>query len=175
MELLTDLGDVSFRTNVLQVRAFAEDAGVDGVLGQENDPITSGMDLALDYSAYDSDLLDLIGQSPDVADTLTISTNAAPIFFDSASNAVAGLRYPRTGQDSPGRVVFLSFPFDAVSESDEAPNNRAVLMQNILSFLAPGINGLGTVTLDRAAYTIPDRVTVEVADSDLAERWTNQC
>jgi hypothetical protein len=65
MELLSDLGNVPFRTNVLQVRAFAEDVGVDGVLGQENDPITSGMDLALDYSAYDSDLLDLIGQSPD--------------------------------------------------------------------------------------------------------------
>ncbi|HXF09492.1 MAG TPA: S8 family serine peptidase, partial [Desulfuromonadaceae bacterium] len=168
MELLSDLGNVPFRTNVLQVRAFAEDVGVDGALGQENDPITDGMDLALDYSAYDSDLLDLIGQSPDVADTLTVSTNAAPIFFDSASNAVAGLRYPRTGQDSPGRVVFLSFPFDAVSESEDAPNNRAVLMQNILRFLAPGINGLGTVSLDRTAYTIPDRVTVEVADSDLA-------
>ncbi|MEO8428956.1 MAG: choice-of-anchor J domain-containing protein, partial [Verrucomicrobiota bacterium] len=167
MELLTDLGDVSFRTNVLHVRAFAEDAGVDGVLGQENDPITGGMDLALDYSAYDSDLLQLIDQSPDVADTLTITTNATPIFFDILSSHVAGLRYPRTGQDSPGRVVFLSFPFDAVSGSDEAPNNRAVLMRNILSFLAPGVNGLGAVLLDRTAYTIPDRVTVEVADSDL--------
>ena len=40
-----------------------------------------GIDLVLDYSAYDNDFIKLIGQSPDVADTITTTLNAAPIFF----------------------------------------------------------------------------------------------
>ena len=169
MELLTRLGpSSSFRTNVLQVVAFEEDVGVPEVYGADNDPVSSGMVLPLDYSAYDNEFLQLIGQSPDVADTLTITTNAAPIFFDFSSDRIAGLRSPRSGQDSAGRVVFLSFPFDAAPEAGTSPNTRAALMRNVLLFLAPGLGGLGTVTLDRAAYTLPDLITIEVGDSDLA-------
>lgn len=169
MEVLTRLGaNSSFRTNVLQVRAFSEDVGVDGVYGEDNDPISAGMEFSLDYSAYNNDVLDLLGQTPNVADTLTLSTNAAPILFDSGSDHPVGLRFPRTGRDSAGRVVFLSFPFDALVDGSEAPNTRAALMRNILAFLAPGLGGWGTVTLDRAAYTLSDLMTIELADSDLA-------
>ncbi len=173
MELLSRLGASSpFRTNVLQVLAFQEDAGVPDIYGPDNDPIARGMYFPLDYSAYDNEILQLIGQSPDVSDTLTISTNAAPIFYDGASEGVAGLRFPRAGQDSAGRVVFFSFPFDAVPETGEPPNTRATLLRNILMFLAPGLGGLGTVTLDRYAYTLPDLITIEVGDSDLAGQGT---
>ena len=168
MELLSRLGDVPFRTNVLQVVAFAEDAGVASADGEDNDVISSGMSLPLDYTVFDSDFLQLLNQDPDVADTLTISTNATPIFFDGGSGAVAGLRFPQTGRDTAGRVVFLSFAWDAISETDPPPDNRLTLLRNILSFLAPGANGLGTVALDSPAYTIPSLVTVEVGDSDLA-------
>jgi hypothetical protein len=169
MEVLTRLGANSpFRTNVLHVQAFDEDVGVPEVYGMDNDPISNGMDLVLDYSAYDNDIIDQLGQSPDAADTLTISTNAAPIFFESSSNRIAGVRFPRSGHDTAGRVVFLSFPFDAVTGTGDSPDNRAVLMRNVISFLAPGLGGLGILTLDRGAYTLPDLITIEVADSDLA-------
>ena len=168
MEILTRLGAVAFRTNVLQVESFVEDAGVPSAEGESNDIISNGMLLDLDYTVFDSDILQLLGQSPDVSDTISISSNAVPIFLDGASGSIAGLRYPRTGQDGGGRVVFLSFPLDAVSESAPAPDNRANLLRNAISFLAPGLNGLGTIALDSPAYTLPSRVTIEVGDSDLA-------
>ena len=178
MELLTRLGTTSpFRTNVLQVLSFAEDVGVEYVIGEENDPISEDMEFSLDYAAYDNEILQLIGESPDKADTITISTNAAPIFFEGFGNQIAGLRYPRTGIDSTGRVVFLSFPFDTLPESGDPPNTRAGLMRRVLGFLAPGLGGLGTLTFDRAAYALPDLITIEVADSDLTGRGrtTVQC
>jgi len=168
MEILTRLGNVAFRTNVLQVQGFVEDAGVPFAEGQPNDTVSSGMVLDLDYAVFDSDLLQLIGQSPDVSDTLTLSTNAMPIFLDGASGAIAGLRSPRTITDTGGRVVFLSFPLDALSETAPAPDNRANLLRNAISFLAPGLNGLGSIALDSPAYTLPSLVTIEVGDSDLA-------
>ncbi|MFO1496889.1 MAG: S8 family serine peptidase [Verrucomicrobiota bacterium] len=178
MELLSRLGaNSAFRTNVLQVQSFAEDVGVEFTVGRENDPISEDMELSLDYSGYDNEILQLIGESPNKADTMTISSNAAPVFVDGFGDGIAGLRYPRTGLDSTGRVVFLSFPFDAVPESGDSPDNRTVLMRRILSFLAPGLGGLGTLTLDRGAYTLPDLITIEVADSDLAGqgRTTVRC
>src|SRR5262249_51261505 len=91
MELLSRLGpNSSFRSNVLQVVDFAEDVGVPDVYGEDNDPVSNGMAFSLDYSAYDNDVLQENGQSPDVSDTMTISTNAAGIFFESSSNHIAG-------------------------------------------------------------------------------------
>ena len=168
MEILTRLDDVPFRTNVLKVVSAATDAGVELAEGVRGDPIAGGLALALDYSGYASEFLDLLGFSPNFSDTIVPNTNAAPVFVDSATGRAAGLRFPRTGEDSPGRVVFLPFPLDAVSASDPAPDNRATLLRNILGFLVPGLNGFGTVALDRAEYGLPGRVTIEVADSDLA-------
>lgn len=171
MELLSRMGtsatSLDFRSNVLQVISFNEDAGVSAIEGSPYDSVSSGIDLGLDYSNYDSDFWELIGQTTDVSDTLVISTNAAPIFFDSASGDVVGLKSPRFGQANLGRVVFLSFPFDTVPKSGNPPNNRANLIRNLLSFLAPGANGIGTIALDNPAYTVPSRVQIELADSDL--------
>ncbi len=47
------------------------------------------------------------------------------------------------------------------------PNNEVALLRNILNFLAPGANGVGTIFLDNTVYSVPDQVTVEVGDSDL--------
>jgi hypothetical protein len=171
MELLSRINGGStptsaFMTNVLQIQNFAEDVTVPSVNGILQDPITAGMSINLDYSIYPS--FEWADLGPDVSDTITPTTNAAPIFLDGASGKIAGLRFPRTGQDSTGRVVFLSFPLDAISMTDTAPNNRVNLLRNILSFLAPGVNGIATIALDGTAYTLPSKVTVEVADSDFA-------
>ena len=168
MELLTRLGDVPFRTNVLQVVSYATDVGVEVAGGVQGDPIGDGLALSLDYSNYASALLDLLGQSPDLADTVVPGPDAAPVFLDGTSGGVAGLRYPRTGVDSPGRLVFLPFPLDAVSTGGAAPGERANLLRRILGFLIPGLNGIGSVTIDRPEYGLPGLMTIEVADSDLA-------
>jgi subtilisin family serine protease len=175
MELLSRLGSAPFRMHVLHVQSFEKDAGVPSIYGVDYDPVTSGVELQLDYSSYPVNHLLELG--PDVSDTLTPTTNAVPILFEGMSNRIAGLRYPRIGEDSSGRVVFLSFPLDAVPIEGKAPNNRANLLRNILSFLAPGANGLGTVALDNNSYTIPSRVTIEMADSDLSGlgKTTVQC
>ena len=84
------------------------------------------------------------------------------------SGKPCGMSYPNIGVDSPGRVVFLSFPFDAIPTNGAAPNNAVTLLRNIIKFLAPGANGQGVVFLDNTVYTTNDVVTVEVGDSDLA-------
>jgi hypothetical protein len=181
MEILSRLGDVPFRSQVLQVAGFIqnadsfspcpscdEDATVPSFQGADSSPIARGLDVNLDYSAYpsfDLDEGDTFG--PDFSDSFTPSTNALAITIDSVNNKPCGMCYPRPGVDSAGRVVFLSFPIDTVPEDGAAPNNETTLMRNILNFLAPGANGLGSVTLNGASYTVPDQVTVEVADSDL--------
>ncbi len=178
MEILSRLGDVPFRTNVLHIQKFEssplqfgrcdqcdQDSGVAAVLGSEFDPMTSGIRLNLDYSNYPA--IRELGWGPDFGDVFTPSVNAIPILVNAANLKTVGLRYPRVGDDMPGRVVFLSFPLDAVPLDGPPPNNRGNLLRNIFSFLAPGVNSLGTIALDRSTYTVPGKVTVEVADSDL--------
>ena len=165
MEILTRGISAEFQANVLHVTSFVIDPGVPGVFGADADPVTSGIDLTLDYSNYPG--FEGIVE-PDISDTITPRADASPILFDSDSLNIAGLRSPRTGQDSAGRVVFLSFPLDTVPESDPDPNNRANLLRNILSFLVPGVNGLGSIALDNSQYTVPGQVVVEVGDLDLA-------
>jgi serine protease AprX len=181
MGILSQLGDVPFRRNVLQVSGFIqnpdppapnptgdENFGVPAILGAPAS-VASGMNTTLDYSSYpsfDDGFGDVYG--PDFSDTFTPSANATAITFESVSGKPCGMSYPNIGVDSPGRVVFMSFPFDAVPTNGTAPNNAPTLLRNIVNFLAPGANGQGVVFLDNTVYTTNDVVTVEVGDSDLA-------
>lgn len=184
MDILTRLGPIAFRSNVLQVAEFKqrtsaldecpdcdEDYGAAEIEGAPFEGLTAGMLVPLDYSNYPvfelEPILPNIG--PDLSDIFVPGTNAAPILLQE-DGGVVGIKSPRAGQDNSGRVVFLSFPLDAVPLDGPAPNNRATLLRNVLAFLAPGLNGLGTISLDNTSYTVPSRVTIEVADSDLAEQ-----
>jgi hypothetical protein len=181
MGILTQLGNVPFRKNVLQVAGFKQNPdppsacadcdeyfGVPAILGAAGDSISSGVSMTLDYNNYPSfDLFDEV-YGPDFSDTFTPATNATPILFESVSGKPCGMSFPRIGVDSPGRVVFLSFPLDTVPTAGSPPNNEVVLLRNILEFLTPGANGVGTMHLNNTVYSIPDRVTFEVGDSDLA-------
>lgn len=181
MDILTRVGDVPFRTNVFQVSRFIqhtdpfdecpdcdEDHGAPSIEGADLDSFTSGIFADLNYDNYPvfelGGIIPDIG--PDLSDVFVPGTNAVPIFFEPGGKVI-GIRYPKTGADSSGRVVFLSFPLDAVPLDGPAPNNRANLLRNLIGFLAPGINGLGTLSLDNTTYTAPSRMTIEVADSDL--------
>ncbi len=180
MELLSRMGPTPFRTNILQVQEFIlnddpfgepcascdEDYRVPAIIGEDFDPISNGVYADLDYSIYPFlDLEPILTLGPDFSDTFSTTTNAASIFYE-ASDKTVGIRFPRTGLDSPGRVVFLSFPIDTVPR-DGSESGRTAILGNALRFLAPGLNGLGSITLDNFEYTIPDQVVVEVADSDL--------
>src|SRR5207253_8502096 len=104
---------------------------------------------------------------PDLSDVFVPTSLAASIFVDSDSGKTMGIRYPRAGPNNAGRVVFLGFPLDAVPMDGPDPNNRTALVKNLLSFLAPGVNGLGSISLDNDTYTVPSRANIELADSDL--------
>jgi hypothetical protein len=180
MDVLTRIGAVPFRTNVLQVAGFTarvnsleecpdcdEDWQVPSIHGAELESLTTGIDLDLDYSIFPSfGFEDIFMFGPDFSDVFVPTTNAVPIFYDPFGK-VCGIRYPRIGQEARGRVVFLSFPLDAIPMEGPAPNNRVNLLRNMLSFLAPGVNGLGSIAFDTTSYSAPGRATIEVADSDL--------
>jgi hypothetical protein len=181
MGILSQIGDTPFRANVLQVGGFAQNPdppapcdcdeyfGVPSFMGAPDDPVTSGMNVTLDYSSYpsfDDGLGDVFG--PDFGDTFTPTTNSTAFAFEPVSGKCCGARFPPTGVSSPGRVVFLSFPLDTVPESGPTPDNETALLLKVLSFLDPGGNGVGTVTLNQSDYTVPSLVTVEVGDSTIA-------
>ena len=181
MGILSQLGGAPFARNVLQVAGFIqnpdppapdpagdEDFGVPAILGAPAS-VASGVNMTLDYSSYpsfDDGFGDVYG--PDFSDTFTPSSDSTAITFESVSGKPCGMSYPNIGVDSPGRVVFMSFPFDALPTNGAAPNNVVVLLQNIIKFLAPGANGAGVILLDNTIYTTNAMATVEVGDSDLA-------
>lgn len=181
MGILSQVVGTQFAANVLQAGGFVQNPdppaqcdcdeyfGVPSFLGVPGNSITSGMNVSLDYSSYpsfDDGLGDVYG--PDFGDTFTPATNATPIAFESASGKCCGASYPPPGVNSAGRVVFLSFPLDAVPESGSAPDNETALLANVLQFLDPGGNGVGTVTLNQNEYTIPAQAAVEVGDPAIA-------
>jgi hypothetical protein len=131
------------------------------------------MNVTLNYSSYptfDDGLGDIYG--PDFSDTFTPANTASAIAFESVSGKPCGMSYPLITEDSPGRIVFLGFPFDAIPTNGTAPNNAVTFLRNAVNFLAPGANGTGVVLLDNTLYTTNELVTVEVGDSNLS--GTNQ-
>lgn len=161
---LEEAGFPNFARDVLQVQSFTPDTGVPAITGAPGDPIGSGINMTLDYTVYEDDFKDILGITADASDTITATTNASPVLMNGSS--VAGVRSPKTGVDRPGRVVFLSFPLDAVPSGTGIGNNRAGLLRNILNFLAPQA-GSSTVVLDKDVYSVPSLVTIEVEDLDL--------
>lgn len=182
MEILSRLlnaGSGAFVTNVLHVGRFLrntdpfshcldcdEDFRVPLAAGVAADVIGDGMQLTLDYANYPS--IDFLDLGPDFSDTFGPTTNATPFLVEQDSGKACGVRYPKTGSDSTGRVVFVSFPLDTIPSSGPESNNRASFLRRVFQFLAPGLNGNGTVAMSQESYRLPDLVTVEVGDADLA-------
>ena len=158
----TEAGLTSFNTGILQVQSYTEDQVVDTVVGAPGDSVGAGINATLDYTPYD-DLLTLVGVT-DPSDWIVPTTNAAPILLSDGSTV--GVRSPKAGVDLPGRVVYLSFPLDAVPLGTGVGNNRSGLLKNILNFLAPVV-GSSSLTLDSDVYSVPGRALAEVEDLDL--------
>ncbi len=178
-DLLTRLsetaGGAAFMTNVLHVKAFGADFGATSIAAIPGDIAGAGVTVDLDYGNFpEGFIVDLLfslnGLSgwSDVPDHLTPAEDAAPVFLEETQQVV-GVRYPKTGVDSPtGRVVFYSFPFEAVPLTTPAPNNRPTLLANALRFLTPELAPGGAVAFDQGAYTVPSDVVLEVLDAGRA-------
>jgi subtilisin family serine protease len=173
MQVLTRLDESpvissrAFGKNTLKVQAYEADVTASAITGAANDPVGYGIALPLDYDIYQSQGKIDNNIALDVSDSITPTPDASPVFYNDAGG-ICGLRYPRFGQNSPGRLVFLSFPLDAVPMTEDATNNRVQLLGNALRFLAPGFDGRATIALDSPTYTVPSQVTVEVDDPDVA-------
>jgi subtilisin family serine protease len=165
MQVLTNLdaqGQGAFARNILKVQKYEPDATVPQIVGASNDSIGNGIATSMDYAVY---------TGLDKSDTITPRPDTSPVYFTDTGR-ICGLRYPRFGLDSAGRVVFLSFPLDAVPMNANGTNNRVQLLGNALRFLAPGYDDRATITLDSPAYTVPSLVTIEVDEHDLAGAGT---
>src|SRR5262249_28812732 len=140
MELLSRLeeaGGSAFIHQVLQVQSYVADPDSSGafeIIGSQNETVGNGIDSIMDYSPYDNVWQGLLG--PDLSDTITPAANASPVLRNDVGDVV-GLRWPAVGNQAPGRLVFFSFPLDAVP-LDGSHDDRVRLLRNILNFLAPG-------------------------------------
>ena len=174
MEILSrleEVGATNFTHQVLQVQSYITDPDSSGaleIIGSQNETVGNGIDILMDYTEYENLWGGLLG--PDISDTMTPAANASPVLRNDVGDTV-GIRWPAVGNTAPGRLVFFTFPLDAVPMTSGV-NDRIKLLRNALSFLAPGASGLGTVALDAPAYALPATVTVEIGDSDLAGRGT---
>jgi len=187
MQILKLINNTAFASNVLQVAQYNanpdyefsycgecdEACTVPQILGNNSDPVTAGVNMTLNYSAYPSD--SFLGIGPDIADTFTPAASAEPIIFtcpdpsvDTNFDRVCGMRYPRTGQQSAGRAVFLSFPLDAVPAFGTSPSDAGDFLRNLLDFLAPN----STILLDAPAYPQSGAAAVEVDDAAAAGQGT---
>lgn len=166
MEVLSRLEEsagAGFIRDVLQIQSYTPDpdsTGAAEIEGIPLDPISAGISLTMDYVEYENLWMGLLG--PDISDTFVPGPKAASLFRNGSGRTV-GLRYPGPGQTAPGRLVFCSFPFDAIPTADRGP-----ILAKILAYLAPGSHGGGDVLLDSAAYTMPSRVIIQVGDSSRA-------
>ncbi|MEJ5238635.1 MAG: S8 family serine peptidase [Limisphaera sp.] len=163
MDLLTrnvETFGPAFNRDVLQVDAFEEDVTVPSIVGL-GDPVGEDLEVDLDYSVYEELWFGFIG---DISDTFSPTPEAVPVLGD-GFGGVVGLRWPRNPAPGQGRLVFCSFPLDAVP-LENGQNDRVQLMRNVLRFLAPGAEGEASLRLDRTAYTLPALVGLELGDPD---------
>ncbi len=163
---LTQPADLTFRTNVLHLASFDEDQGATAIKAIAGDPVGGTLNFALDYSEFPSGLLiDLLGIVwEDGPDHLRLQPDAAASLTQE-DGRIVGLRYPRTGADSKGRVVFWSFAFEAIPATGDGDNNRTEALAQAVAFLLPDLQAGASVAFDQSAYTVPANVVVEVVDA----------
>ena len=126
---LSERGVTTFGTDYLRVASWNDDSGTSSAVGVGGDPIGDGLNLTLAkiYIDYTDDL------TPGAGAATWLNGSAGPI----------GLRYDQGGF----RTVFLSMPFEFISNTPAAPNNRNVVMGRILDWLSPvGVSDVRPVT-----------------------------
>jgi hypothetical protein len=115
-----------FGTDYLHVEGYFEDTSKPGVAGVPGDPIGDGILIgALDYPFAN------------LSDTVFPDSLAARILNVAPGVGAAAIRFPSTPDGGPFRTVFLAFPFEAIPEGGEPPNDRATFMRRAIDWLVP--------------------------------------
>jgi len=115
-----------FATDYLHVGGYFEDTSKPGVAGVPGDPIGDGILIgALDYPFAN------------LSDTVFPDSLAARILNVEPGVGAAAIRFPSVPDAAPFRTVFLAFPFEAIPDSGEPPNDRATLMLRAIDWLVP--------------------------------------
>lgn len=163
MELLDRLGaNNTFVTDSLHVQSFSGDnqEGSYLVNGLSGDAIGDALQLNLDFSIFPKpEYL----QNADLSNPMAAAADATG-FLLKGDYSTVGIHYPASGQDGTGRVVFLSIPLEAVSESQAGINYRALLLRRIVAFLVPDSDGAQSIALNSPVYSLPAYMTIEVVD-----------
>lgn len=197
MDLLSRVEESAFARDTLNVATFNPDVGYTEIEGVEGVTGVEDLFIDLDFRDYDpfGGILGLSLQNPPAgpslpmgsdlleqptprgfdfdfafnwSDTFVTTTNAIPIMKTRDEGKPVALRYPADGIETPGRLIFAGFPVDALPEDTSAPNNRDTFLKRAFDFLAPGAEGVGRLALDRPRYSLPSRMEIDIADSDLA-------
>lgn len=111
-----------FVADYLHVAGVVEDSCQPPANGTTADPISNGMVLPLNPPFTNQ------------CDTLVPDAEAVTVFTDQLGDAVAF----RADLPEGGRSFFAAFAFEGVSEFDPAPNNRAILVDRLLSWFNSG-------------------------------------
>ncbi len=115
-----------FATDYFHIEGYFEDSSKPGVAGVPGDPIGDGILIAaLDYP-FDN-----------LSDTVFPDSLAARILNVEPGVGAAAIRFPSVPDAAPFRTVFLAFPFEAIPDSGEPPNDRATLMLRAIDWLVP--------------------------------------
>ncbi len=149
-DLLYDNAPNDFITNYLHVAGHADDRGINSVGGVSGDVITDGMSISLsypftnlsDYIVPDTDAAGIFYRTGKASPSLKEGRRALPNSqldnsgetdtMDPKSDYCA-LRYPATGT-ADYQVVFFAFPFEAIPQGGDDPNNAKTVMEKIMNW-----------------------------------------
>ncbi|MEW5801617.1 MAG: Ig-like domain-containing protein [bacterium] len=117
--LLYTRGVSYFVQNYLHVSSYQSSQNYTRITGVTSDPVSDGLDANLTFPGSRS------YSNPFTADSLP------SLIFTNEYGSGMGLRY--TGNY---RIVYLAFPFEAIRDTDPAPNNQSSVMARIVNWLA---------------------------------------
>jgi hypothetical protein len=121
-------GPTTFTTDYLHLSSWTDDVGASTMIGIPGTPIGDGMTLDLTGGPFTAGGTD--GFPP--------GGFPAESFFAIGAGDTAGLGVDENGH----RLVFLSFPFEAVPVAGADPDNQKTLMARIMDWFDPPVAGI---------------------------------
>lgn len=116
---------IAFARDFLHIAVFEGNFfGTQSVRGVAGDPIGDGLSLELDNPVLFN-----------FADSFVPDAESAPVLRNAVSGVVAS-RFP-SGDNDTFRVVYTSFPFEAIDPNGLHPNTQVELLGRVLGFLRP--------------------------------------
>ncbi|MFM2094233.1 MAG: hypothetical protein RIS70_1357, partial [Planctomycetota bacterium] len=144
-----------FQTGYLKVASYANDVTTANhtETGMPGNAISNGMSLAL---AKPSDFPTLY------VDGITPVAGAEAMFRHSVANSAFGysaVSYRGDYSNGGFGVVFMTFPFEAISSSAADPNNQKFVMKKVMDYLDVGGTASKFVYTNPASYATTEGVT----------------